>query len=115
MVWLMETLGWPANCESSAFQAEEQILERVEEEPDISTRRLAIEVGVSQCVVHRTLKVQGLYPYHVQKVQVWSPLILTHNVGFNSHNTHIWSDENPHACQEVRIPRGFSCVGRCRK
>ena len=28
-------------------QAEEQILERVEEEPDISTRRLAAEVGAS--------------------------------------------------------------------
>ena len=51
------------------LQAEEQILERVEEEPDISTRRLAADVGVSQIVVHRTLKEQGLYPYHVQKVQ----------------------------------------------
>ena len=30
------------------LQNEEQILERVEEEPDISTRRLAAEVGVSQ-------------------------------------------------------------------
>ena len=29
------------------LQAEEQILERVEEEPDISTRRLAAEVGAS--------------------------------------------------------------------
>ncbi|KAJ3654615.1 hypothetical protein Zmor_013790 [Zophobas morio] len=29
------------------LQAEEQILERVEEEPNISTRRLAAEVGVS--------------------------------------------------------------------
>ena len=28
------------------LQAEEQILERVEEEPDIGTRRLAAEVGV---------------------------------------------------------------------
>ena len=38
------------------LQAEEQILERDEEEPDTSTRRLAAEVGVSQLVVHRTLK-----------------------------------------------------------
>ena len=55
------------------LQAEEQILERVEEEPDISTRRLAAEVGVSQFVVHRTLKEQGLHLYHVQKVQALEP------------------------------------------
>ena len=40
----------------SILQAEEQILERVEEEPDISTRRLTAEVGVSQFTVNRTLK-----------------------------------------------------------
>ena len=44
-------------------------MERVEEEPHISTRRLAAEVGVSQFVVHRTLKEQARHPYHVQKVQ----------------------------------------------
>ena len=77
MVWLMETLGArtftsvvqhlrdhgtfkPQTQNLSRdwieriLQAEEQILERVEEEPDNSTRRLAAE--------------QGLYPYHVQKV-----------------------------------------------
>ena len=64
MMWLMDTLGWPANCGSSAFQialvnvrihqcysdrterilqAEEQILECNEEEPDISIRRLGAE------------------------------------------------------------------------
>ena len=36
------------------LQVEEQILERVEEKPDISTRRLAAEVGLSQFVVHST-------------------------------------------------------------
>ena len=53
----------------SIVQAKEQILERVEEEPDISTRQLAAEIGVSQIVVHPTIKEQGLHPYHVQKVQ----------------------------------------------
>ena len=38
------------------LQAEEQILQRVEEEPHISTRQLAVEIGASQFVVHRTLK-----------------------------------------------------------
>ena len=53
----------------SIVQAKEQILERVEEEPDISTRQLAAEIGVSQFVVHPTIKEQALHPYHVQKVQ----------------------------------------------
>ena len=97
------------------LQAEEQILERVEEEPDISTRRLAAEVGVSQFLVRLTLKEQGLHPYQVQKVQALEPadfhcewllqqcrerpnflscILITDEAGFtrntvfNSHNTH---------------------------
>ena len=58
------------------LQVEEQILERVEEEPDISTRRLAAEVGVSQFVVHRTLKEQGHIHTMFKKCKVWSPLIV---------------------------------------
>ena len=30
------------------------------------------------------------------------------NTVFNSHNTHIWFDENPHARQEVRFQQRFS-------
>ena len=45
----------------------------VEEEPDISTRRLGAELGVLQFVVHRILKEQDLYPYHVKKVQTLKP------------------------------------------
>ena len=51
------------------LQDEEQILERVEKDPAISTRRLAAEVEVSQILVHHTLKGQDLHPHHVQKVQ----------------------------------------------
>ena len=50
------------------LEADEQILERVEEEPDISTSQLTAEVEVSQFVVHRTLKGQALHPYHVKKI-----------------------------------------------
>ena len=42
----------PSSLKLGILQAEEQILERVQEEPDISTRRLATAVGVSQFVVH---------------------------------------------------------------
>ena len=52
---------------------DEQILERIEEKLDINTRRLAAKVGVSQFVVQRTLKEQGLHPYHIQKVQALEP------------------------------------------
>ena len=51
--------GWSVT--EKILQAEEQILERVK------------ELGVSQFVVHRTLKEQGLYPYHVQGVQALDP------------------------------------------
>ena len=57
------------NRSERILQAEEQILERVQEEPDISTHRLAAEIGISQFVVYRTLKEQDLYTYYVQKVQ----------------------------------------------
>ncbi|KAJ3662582.1 hypothetical protein Zmor_006923 [Zophobas morio] len=65
------------------LQAEEQILGRVEEWPDISTRSLATEVGVSQFVVHRALKEQGPHPYHVQKVQALEPVLRTTICFFN--------------------------------
>ena len=54
-----------AVTEPKEYEAEEQMLERVEEEPNISTRRLVAEVGVSQFVGHGTLKEQGLHPYHI--------------------------------------------------
>ena len=56
------------------MQTEEQILERVEENHDISTHRRAAKVGASQFVVHRSyMKKQGLHPYDVQKVQALEP------------------------------------------
>ena len=57
------------------LQAEEQILERVEEEPDISTYQFAAEIGVLQFA-----KEQGLHPYHVQKMEVLKPADFPHRV-----------------------------------
>ena len=47
--WHLQVLNSPSRRDRTEriFQAEEQILERVEEELDISTHRLAAEVGVS--------------------------------------------------------------------
>ena len=64
-----QTYDCGCNRTERILQAEEQILERVVT-PDITTCQLVAEVGVSQFVVHRILKEQGLRPYHVQKVQV---------------------------------------------
>ncbi|KAJ3650360.1 hypothetical protein Zmor_022053 [Zophobas morio] len=52
------------------LQAEEQILKHDEEEPDISTHRLAAEVGVSQSVVHRILTERG-HIHSMFKCKVW--------------------------------------------
>jgi AraC-like DNA-binding protein len=52
---------------------EPQILETVEENPSTSTRQLAREFQVSQFVLCRTFKEQGLHRYHVQREQALQP------------------------------------------
>jgi hypothetical protein len=87
-------------------------------------------------MVWRILHEQGLYPYHVQRVQsedlprgvnFCEEFLRQHNedIGFvktlittdeawfmregvhNSRNTHIWSDENQHAIHEHRLQEQF--------
>lgn len=48
---------------------EEEILERVTEDPSTSTRRLSLELGISKNSINRVLREQLLHPYHVQQVQ----------------------------------------------
>ncbi|KAJ8944754.1 hypothetical protein NQ318_011661 [Aromia moschata] len=48
---------------------EEEILARVEADPELSTRRIGAEMEISKDVVHRTLKEQLLHPYHKTPVQ----------------------------------------------
>lgn len=48
---------------------EEAILDRVADEPEISSRRLGSELMVSKNVVNRVTREQLLHPYHIQKVQ----------------------------------------------
>ena len=112
---------------------EPEILDAVENEPQISTRRLVIhKIHASQSTVWRVLHREGLYPYHLKLVQTlhptdppnrtafyrWlldkipqAPVFLghvlctdevgfTHDGVFNSHNTQVWADENPHAVHE---------------
>lgn len=55
-------------------ETEEQILNRVEDDPKASTRHLGLQVAVPKSIVHDVLKEQLLYPYHVQKVQDLLPI-----------------------------------------
>ncbi|GLV40842.1 hypothetical protein CBL_10017 [Carabus blaptoides fortunei] len=54
-------------------RVEDEILEIVEENPEVSSRCLALQAGVSKDAAHRVLKEQLLHPYHVQNVQELLP------------------------------------------
>jgi hypothetical protein len=118
---------------------EPENLQAVEEEPNVSCRRFALRIGVSSFTIWSTLHEQGLYPYHLQRVQHLKPedprriafcqwllqkideepnflsiILTTDEAGFtrdgvfNSHNTHIWSEENPHKIRERGFQQRFS-------
>lgn len=55
------------------LDAEEEILNLVEEDPSSSTRKISRRVDVSNRIVWRTLRENQLYPFHVQKVQALQP------------------------------------------
>lgn len=53
--------------------AEEDILARVEDNPEISTRRLAADTGLSRWKVSQILKDNTYHPYHFTQVQSLEP------------------------------------------
>lgn len=52
---------------------EGDVIQRVEADPDVSTRRLAAEFGVSHQTIWRIIHDAGYYPYHLQRVQALYP------------------------------------------
>jgi hypothetical protein len=96
------------------LELEPEILQAVEEEPNISYRRLALRMGVPSFTIWRTLHLKQEDPPRRIAVCQWLlqkiddepnflSIVLTTNEAeftrdgvFNSHNTHIWSEENPH-------------------
>ncbi|KAJ8953852.1 hypothetical protein NQ318_006703 [Aromia moschata] len=50
-------------------EQEEEILVRVAENSELSTRHIAMETGVSKSTVWKLLKKEGLHPYHFMPVQ----------------------------------------------
>ncbi|XP_031332785.1 NADH dehydrogenase [ubiquinone] iron-sulfur protein 2, mitochondrial-like [Photinus pyralis] len=106
------------------------ILAAVALDPHVSTRRLAIDAGMSQMTAWRILNGNKLYPYHVNLHQAlggqdfqrrldFCEWLLNQNQNFhhkilwtdeatfkssgdvNIHNAHYWSRENPHWLREV--------------
>lgn len=82
---------------------EEVVLERVSEDPRISTRTLAREFGVSQTFVSKLLRKEGLHPFHFKRVQKLEP----RDGVFNFHNEHHYADDNPHLVRESRSQSRF--------
>jgi hypothetical protein len=52
---------------------EPEILQDVEEEPNVSCRGFALRMGVSSYTIWRPLHEQGLHPYRLQRVQNLKP------------------------------------------
>ena len=127
--------GRPRTARTVEF--EEEVLHCVEENQSTSVRAIAHHMGSSRMAVHRVLQEQLLYPFHLQRVQVLYPedsphrlafcqWFLNHNEPdfgsilfsdeacftrdgyFNSRNSHIWHDENPHAVAPRRHQQQFS-------
>ena len=114
----------------------ESILQSVERSPTTCTRRIPTLISVPHTRAWRTLRQHGLYPFHLQMVQrleeedearqldlfQWIianrriiPFILfTDEASFtrdainNTHNSHRWSDKNPHAIVERNSQHRFS-------
>ena len=61
---------------------EEEILQVIYENPGMSVRRLAQNTGVSRDTVHRILRVNGLHPFHYQRVQQQLPRDAQQRVNF---------------------------------
>lgn len=115
----------------------DRILERVQNDPRISIRRLVAEFDVPYATIWRILHGAELYPYHLQRVQVLEPQDYQARLGFcqwflgqhhdfrwnvlftdeaqftrdginNFHNQHNWAINNPHGIVEANNQHRFS-------
>lgn len=59
--------GRPMTTRTPAL--EERVLNRIEQNPAESTRRLSLRENVDHMTIWRILKYYQLYPYHIQRVQ----------------------------------------------
>lgn len=64
---------------------ERLVLEQFNENPNLSTRIVAVRLGLDQNqnrLVHRILKANGLHPFHYQKVQALAPRDFQRRINF---------------------------------
>ncbi|KAF6216245.1 hypothetical protein GE061_000585 [Apolygus lucorum] len=81
-----------------------RILDMVRDDPETSTRRVGLRLGISHQVVHRVLHSNGLYPYHVSKVQNLFPEDTAARIQF----CQCWAEENPHGVHITNYQHEFS-------
>jgi len=99
---------------------EEGIVQKVQSSPRASTQRIARRLRVPHTIVWRILHAEGTHPYHVQRAQhldfaqrlefcKWLNgsrqfhryILFTDEAQLNrdgvnnTHNSHVWTDENP--------------------
>lgn len=124
------------NHERRHLNMEENIINMVNNDPQISCRRVGHAVNVPHTTVWRRIKKHRLHPYHVQEVQRleavdhiprmnFSRWIIrnqrmirrclftdeaqfTRDGVFNLRNSHVWSEENPFATRETNSQHKFS-------
>jgi len=118
---------------------EEGIVQMVQSSPRASTRRIARRLRAPHTRVWRPLHAEGMYPYHVQRVQHLGPIDFAQRLEFckwlngsrqlhrhilftdeaqfnrdrvnNTHNSNVWADENPHPTVESNFKLRFNvCV-----
>lgn len=134
---LRETGSFPnRRVEKDGLGNAEVVLNAVERSPSTSIRRISHTTGIPQTNVWRILHHNGLYPYHLQKVQHLLPGDLENRVRYcqwlqnnleiiphilftdeaqftrnginNTRNSHIWADQNPHETIVVNHQHRFS-------
>jgi hypothetical protein len=107
---------------------DDHIIDMVQRSPRTSTRRISAHLRIPRMRVWRTLFADGLYPYHIQRVQHLEPadmcsrldlcrwinsnprvirnVLFTDKAHFtcdgvnNTRNSHLWGRDNPHGTIE---------------
>lgn len=111
---------------------EEEVLDLITQDPQLSVRRIAIRLGLSKWTVWQILKRQGLHPFHFRRVQdliefsswilreersnpnflkriMWTDEATFTRSGYTNHrNEHLWLQENPHAVRPSSFQHKFS-------
>ena len=133
----LPSISIAAECDvNESVDDEGGIVQMVQSSPRASTRRTARCLRVPHTRVWKTLHAEGMYPYHVQRVQHLRPGDFAERLEFrkwlngsrqlhryilftdegqlncdgvnNIHNSHVWADKNPHATVESNFQLRFS-------